>query len=172
MSDQKIKSMENASSESAPAHDDSARSGAGAIKKVATVASVMSGYKYAKKNISDIKHRASFPLLRKVLRKELDHRKSKPVIVDAMELSDTEIDRSYFWHTIIVAITIPALIWSLFILTKALGIGIKFDVWAPGLNPGLYTSIPMVIFTASKLAVSWHSRKAFKRINMMKGRES
>lgn len=152
--------------------DNSNRSGAGAIKKTASFLYAASGIKSAKKNIEIIKHRGSFPLLRRVISNELKTTKSSPKFVDLSDLSEADRDRSLFWHTIIVAITLPALIWSIVIMTKGLAIGIKFDVWTPTLNQGLYTSIPMIIFTASKLYVSWNSRKWFKETSHLSRQES
>lgn len=173
MSDQKSNKPQNTQlSELEESHLHGGRSGAGAIKKTGSFLAGASGYRSLKKNMSIVKHRASFPLLRRVLSNELKISKSKPEIVDALTISEVDLDRSYFWHTIIIAITAPALIWSILILTKALAVGIKFDVWTPMLNQGLYTSVPMILFTASKLYVSWHSRKAFKKISLLKGREA
>lgn len=156
----------------APESEGENRSGSGAIRKVGGAIYTASGIKYAKKNIDILKNRASFPLLRKVVKDELKTSKGTPKLIDKKDISDEDIDRSYFWHTIIIAITGPALIWSIFILTKSLAIGIKFGVWSISLNQGLYTSIPMIIFTASKLYISWHSRKAFKDIKIQLKRES
>jgi hypothetical protein len=143
-----------------------------AVRKLGGFLSRVSGYSNAKKNIAIVKHRASFPLLRRVLKNELSTTKSKPTVIQHTEVSEADRDRSLFWHTIIIAVTAPALLWSIFILTKALAIGLKFNVWNPALNQGLYTSIPMIVFTASKLYVSWHSRKAFKVMTIQDKREA
>ncbi len=169
MSDQKEQSNKKQSEDG---QNQSSRSGAGAIKKAGSLLVSASGFNSFKKNIAIIKNRASFPLLRRVLKNELKATKGTPKTVSASDISEEDIDRSLFWHTIIVAITGPALIWSIFILTKALAIGLKFDVWTPTLNQGLYTSLPMIVFTASKLYVSWKSRIAFKIMNRQLNREA
>lgn len=148
------------------------RSGAGAVKKTAAFLSRATGISSARKNIEIIKHRASFPLLRRVLSNELSTAKSKPAFIPLSDLSEEDRDRSYFWHTIIVAVTIPALIWTLLIMTKGLALGIKYDLWNPITNQGLYTSIPMTIFIVSKLYVSWRSRIWFKEISNLPRQES
>lgn len=173
MSDQKLtKPLSDGSTEQNTNQSELSRAGAEAIRKSAGFISAATGYKSIKKNISILKFRASFPLLRRMIKNELKTSKSKPEIVDALEISDIDRDRSYFWHTIIIAVTAPALIWSIFILTKALAIGTRFDVWTPMLNQGLYTSVPMIIFTASKLYISWHSRKAFKSFELAKSQRT
>lgn len=172
MSEQKIKKPQGNEFGVGDTEQNVSRSGGSAIQKTGSFLSSAIGLKSVRKNIGIIKHRASFPLFRRVLSNELKTSKGQPKIINAQEVSDVDIDRSYFWHTIIVAITAPALLWSIFILTKALAIGIKFDVWTPTLNQGLYTSIPMIIFTGSKLYVSWHSRKAFENINRKLGRDA
>lgn len=173
MSDQKTQNNPNQQEKNENENEnENSRSGAGAIQKVGNFIVAVSGFKSIKKNAAIIKHRASFPLLRRVLSNELKTTKNAPKIVAATDISEEDIDRSLFWHTIIVAITGPALIWSVFILTKALAIGFKFGVWTPTLNQGLYTSIPMIVFTASKLYVSWHSRLAFKAMNSHLNREA
>lgn len=167
MSDLKLKNpLSDSSTEQNTNQNEQSRSGAEAIKKTIGFISVVSGYRSIKNNISILKHRASFPLLRRVLKNELKTSKNKPELIEAQEISQADRDRSLFWHTIIIAITVPALIWTILILTKALAIGIKFDVWTPSLNQGLYTSVPMIIFIVSKLYVSWHSRKAFKSFEL------
>lgn len=159
------KDIENASLKSERTPDS-------AVHKKRGVFSSLIGINSIKRNTDIIKKRASFPLLRRVLKNELKATRLAPEIVQAEKLSTEDIDRSLFWHTVIIAITIPALIWSIFILTNALAIGIKFDIWNPTMNQGLYTSIPIILFTASKLYVSWCSRKAFRAHNKLMRRDA
>lgn len=141
---------------------DTNRAGAGALRKTGGAVSRFIGYEKLTKNINILKHRASMPLLRKIFTGEFENQKAKPFVVSASELSEDVIQRSLFWHTFIIIFSAPALAWSILILTKALAIGIRFETWSPFYNQGLYTSVPIILFTSSKLYVSWHSRKAFK----------
>lgn len=167
MGDQNTKTEDKNSSNSQPAADES-RSGAGAIRKLGKAVSTLSGYKSVTSNLKIIKHRASLPLLQRILKNELKTNKGKSEAVQGSDISQSDIDRSYFWHTFIVAITLPATIWLLITLTNSIAIGVRFGIWGITLNPALYTSAPMLVFVITKLYVSWHSRKAFKLIAIEK----
>lgn len=99
-----------------------------------------------------LKHRASFPLLRQVLRSEREQSES---VVPLRKISTKVLQRSLLSHLFILAFTVPAALWAAYTMTKGLAAGIRFDTW---FNAWLLQGIPLFIFCAMKSLTSNHSR--------------
>ncbi|MCF6783408.1 hypothetical protein [Stutzerimonas stutzeri] len=100
-----------------------------------------------------LKHRASFPLLRQVIRSE---RKQSEKIIPLSQFNTEALQRSLLSHLFILAFTVPATLWAAYTLTKGLAAGIRFDTW---FNPWLIQGVPLLIFCAIKSLTSNYSRK-------------
>ncbi|MBA1280239.1 hypothetical protein [Stutzerimonas stutzeri] len=103
-----------------------------------------------------LKHRASFPLLRQVLRSEIKQAKNR---IQLNEISSDVLQRSLLAHIFILTFTVPATIWAAYSMTKGLAAGIRFDVW---FNGWLLQGVPVFIFCAMKALTSNHSRKLIR----------
>lgn len=106
-----------------------------------------------KRQASILKHRASFPLLRQVLRTELKQANRQ---IELSEITSEVLQRSLLSHIFILLFTVPATLWAAYTMTKGLSAGIRFDVW---FNGWLLQGVPVFIFCAMKALTSNHSRK-------------
>ncbi len=100
-----------------------------------------------------LKHRASFPLLRQVLRTE---RKQSEKVVQLEKINTEVLQRSLLSHLFILAFTVPGTLWAAYTMTKGLAAGIRFDTW---FNAWLVQGVPLLVLCAMKTLTSNHSRK-------------
>ena len=110
-----------------------------------------------KRQFGHLKHRASFPLLRQVVRGEI--RQARAII--ALEAIPTEVlERSLLSHFFILIFAVPAALWAAYMTTKGLAAGIRFDMW---FNGWLLQGVPVLIFCAMKVLTSNQSRQLIQR---------
>ncbi|WP_326430285.1 hypothetical protein VQ574_21420 (plasmid) [Stutzerimonas frequens] len=123
------------------------------LQKTRKVARLVLAVDAWKRQFGHMKHRASFPLLRRVVSTELSQARN------LIQLSDIEtrvLERSLLSHTLILLFVIPATLWSGYIMIKGLSAGIRFDVW---LNAWLIQGIPMFVFFSMRTLISNKTRK-------------
>lgn len=109
-----------------------------------------------KKTGSNLAHRASFPLLRRVLRNE------KHSIVTSEELMayPTEVlEKSCRNHKLVMIMMMPLLLWSLIGIIRGVAYLVRFDTFTPWIG----YSVPLAIFASGRLFLSYQSRKAQNR---------
>lgn len=110
-----------------------------------------------KRQAGFLKHRASFPLLRQVLRSEIKQAKTH---VSLAEIRTEVLQRSLLSHYFILMFAVPASLWAAYMTTKGLAAGIRFDVW---FNGWLLQGVPVFIFCVMKALTSNHSRQIINR---------
>lgn len=101
-------------------------------------------------------HRASFPLLRQVIKRERSLSEQR---IQLSEIPSDILQRSLLAHLFILVFTVPATFWAAYIMTKGLSAGIRFDVW---FNGWLLQGVPVFIFCTMKSLTSNHSRKLIR----------
>lgn len=104
-----------------------------------------------------LKHRASFPLLRQMLRRE---KQEAETYYDLASIDTTILQRSLLSHCMILLFTVPACLWASYSTTKGLAAGIRFDAW---FNGWLLQGAPVFIFCLMKALTSNHSRALIQR---------
>lgn len=115
-----------------------------------------SGYDNYKKRAAFLKERASFPILRAVIRKE---REANRQTFDLSTIPDNIVAKSILSHTLMLVIAIPALLWSLLTLTKGLALAFRYDMI---FNNYLLFSVPLVITLGCRAHISLHARGLLK----------
>lgn len=110
-----------------------------------------------KRQAGILKHRASFPLLRQVMRTELTQARKN---IELATIPTETLQRSLLSHCFILFFAVPATIWAAYMTTKGLAAGIRFDVW---FNGWLLQGIPVFVFCAMKALTSNHSRQIINR---------
>lgn len=125
--------------------------------KTRKVLSIVLATEAWKRQAGHLKHRASFPLLRQVMRTELQQARKNI----ALATIPTEIlQRSLLSHCFILVFAVPAAIWAAYMATKGLAAGLRFDVW---FNGWLLQGIPVFVFCTMKALTSNHSRQLINR---------
>jgi hypothetical protein len=106
------------------------------------------------RQISILKHRLTFPLLRRVLSKEVERRST---IILWEEISDATLETSIKSHRFVACVMGPICFYSVILITQGLAGVIKNGAY---FNQGLMTGIPLVVLTAIRLrsAISYHQR--------------
>lgn len=110
-----------------------------------------------KRQAGHLKHRASFPLLRQVLRTELKQARTNIALAS---ITDDVLQSSLLSHLFILVFTVPATLWAAYMTTKGFAAGIRFDFW---FNGWLLQGVPVFIFCAMKALTSNHSRIIIQR---------
>lgn len=120
-------------------------------------ASTLIALKTWKTQASILKDRASFPLLRQVLKREKSEAER---IVDWSEISDQTLSKALLSHLVLLIVLVPVAIWAAFITTKGIALGVRFDTW---FNAWLLQGPPLLVFALAKSLVSNHSRILIQR---------
>ena len=108
-----------------------------------------------KKQAGILKKRASFPLLRQVVKNSTTANK---ILIPTEIIDDVYIAKSIVGHRIIMWTTTAVFCYFLTVFAKGLAVAIKFDdPW----NTWLLSSIPMVLFTSFRAALSYKVLGAF-----------
>lgn len=108
-----------------------------------------------KKQASILKKRASFPLLRQILK---NHHATGRVVLPVEDIADVYLAKTVIGHRIILAVSVVGVAWALHLLVKGMAVAIRFDTpW----NTWLICSLPMLLFTGVNAAMSWRVQKQF-----------
>lgn len=107
------------------------------------------------KQASILKKRGSFPLLREVLK---NHVTSNRVVIPTNIISDHLIAKSIIGHRIILTATSLTFVYALTLFSRGLAVGVKMDAW---LNGALVLSLPLIVYSGTKILMSWKVLKAF-----------
>ncbi|ENA26982.1 hypothetical protein HMPREF1487_09461 [Pseudomonas sp. HPB0071] len=100
-------------------------------------------------------HRASFPLLRRVLAVE---RKNSRAIFQLDSIPINLLEKSKVGHLIIMAFMGPAFIWALITLTKGIAALVRYHV---PFNTWLFYGVPLAIYTGFRLRSSFLAYNLF-----------
>lgn len=104
-----------------------------------------------KRSARNVRHRASFPMLRALI-----HRERESVASPLEGYPSHQLEKSRLIHTILLVALSPMLLWSLVTLIKGVVVLIRFQ----SITTWLLYSVPLSIYLAVKLFVSYRSREA------------
>lgn len=116
--------------------------------KVVAVAKFVIATEAWKKHARMLKYRASFPLLREVVK---NGTRANKVLIPTEIIDDLYIAKSIIGHRMILWTSVASLCYFLTIFSKGLAVAIKFQ--AP-LNLWLLSSVPLIIFVSFRIALS------------------
>lgn len=105
------------------------------------------------RQIGHLKHRASFPLMRRVIRMERQQASNLILLAD---IPTSVLERSLLSHCLILLFVIPALLWASYTTIKGFSAAIRFDLW---FNAWLLQGVPLLVFCGMKVLTSNKSRK-------------
>lgn len=108
-----------------------------------------------KKQFGHLKHRASFPLLRRVISIE---RQQATNFIQLAEIPTHVLERSQIGHIFILVVLTPTTLWAAYTLVKGVSAAVRFDVV---FNEWLFQGIPLFIFAGMKCLTSNKTRKLF-----------
>jgi hypothetical protein len=108
-----------------------------------------------KKQGSILRKRASFPLLRHVIK---NFRASGRVLLPVEEIADEYLAKTILGHRIILTVSVLGIAWAFHLFVKGLAVAVRFDT---PMNIWLICSLPMLLFTCANAAMSWKVHKQF-----------
>lgn len=123
------------------------------LKKTRKVARWVLAIDAWQRQIGHLKHRASFPLLRRVIRAE---KQQSSNLIQLAEIPTSVLERSLLSHCLILLFVVPAFLWAAYTTIKGFSAGIRFDLW---FNAWLLQGIPLLVFCGMKVLTSNKSRK-------------
>ncbi|NWD57209.1 hypothetical protein HX878_20995 [Pseudomonas veronii] len=123
--------------------------------KVVAVAKFVIATEAWKKHARMLKYRASFPLLREVVK---NGTRANKVLIPTEVIDDVYIAKSIIGHRMIMWSSVASLCYFLTIFSKGLAVAIKFH--SP-LNMWLLSSVPLIIFVSFRIALSYKVLGAF-----------
>ncbi|MDU4254473.1 hypothetical protein [Pseudomonas sp.] len=106
-----------------------------------------------KKQFGLMKHRARFPLLRRVIAIEREKRTN---LIQLADVPTDVLEKSLISHCFILLFTVPAAGWAVYLLIKTLAAWIRFDVFLFQLA---IQGIPLLAFALMKSLTSNKTRK-------------
>jgi hypothetical protein len=108
-----------------------------------------------KRHAGNVKNRASFPLLRQVVK---NSSMANKIVIPTEIIDDVYVAKSIVGHRIIMWSSMAVCCYFLTIFAKGLAVAIKFgDPW----NTWLLSSIPMILFTSFRALFSYKLLGAF-----------
>lgn len=113
----------------------------------------LSAVDHWKRRGGDLKHRASFPLLRKVLRDEWQASRQFPALA---QFTSDELERSIFLHRLLIVLMVPVALWALICTVKGVTVLVRFDYW----HVWLLFGVPLLVYSCARIFLSWKSFKA------------
>lgn len=108
-----------------------------------------------KKQGGILRKRASFPLLRHVIK---NFRASGRVLLPVEEIADEYLAKTILGHRVILAVSSLGIAWAFHLFVKGMAVAVRFDT---PMNIWLICSIPMLLFTCTNAAMSWKVQKQF-----------
>lgn len=113
----------------------------------------LSAVDHWKRRGGDLKHRASFPLLRKVLRAEWQASRQFPALD---QYTREEVKRSVFFHRFLIVLMLPVTLWALICTVKGLTVLVRFDYW----HVWLLFGVPLLVYSCARIFLSCKSIRA------------
>lgn len=110
----------------------------------------LSAIDHWKRRGADLKHRASFPLLRKVLRDEWRASREFPALA---QYTLEELERSVFFHRFLILLMVPVALWALICTVKGLTVLVRFDYW----HVWLLFGVPLLVYSCARIFLSYQS---------------
>jgi hypothetical protein len=127
------------------------------LKKTRKVARWVLAVDAWQRQIDTLKRRASFTLLRRVIRAEKNQSNK---IIQLADIPTSDLERSLLSHCLILLFVVPASIWAAYTTIKGFSAGIRFDLW---FNAWLLQGTPMLVFSVVKMLTSNKSRTLIQR---------
>jgi|TARA_Y100001973_G_scaffold62884_1_gene92184 hypothetical protein len=127
-----------------------------AIRKVASAINTITGLRYMGRNIVHVKKRASFPLLRQILKDEAAVQRSN---VETTQIRSELLNKTLYSQYFLVIFFGAILLWSCLLLTKGALLAVKYGVFY---ESPLIASIPLIAISSVRVIVGC---KVIKRVN-------
>ncbi|CAM5368872.1 hypothetical protein SSTU70S_05726 [Stutzerimonas stutzeri] len=108
-----------------------------------------------KRQFSILRHRLSFPLLRRVIQTERQRLREQ---VTLKNISIQDLERSKLGHGFLIVVMGACLLWAALNVIKGTAALVRFDVY---MNTWLITGVPLAIFAGVRLRMSLLSYKLF-----------
>lgn len=119
-----------------------------AFKKAAGALSVVTGFRYAKRNLQITKNRASMPLARQIVKDELAWQKT---MVDPEQIRTELLKKTVFWQQWLFLFSLLTSIWGMLMLAKGWYWLDQTGLFTSTLLPGL----AIIILSASRALTSY-----------------
>lgn len=110
-----------------------------------------------KTQVTILGNRLTFPLLRRVLKADIERRRKYVAFTD---ISDHTLRVSVLSHAFLCLTMTMIFLWSLLTITKGMAALIRFDVY---MNVWLFTGIPLAVLTGVRARASYVSYRVMKQ---------
>jgi|TARA_Y100001934_G_scaffold283650_2_gene405214 hypothetical protein len=120
----------------------------GIARKVGSAIYTITGFRYAGRNFTILRKRASFPLLRRVIKDDIAVNKA---IIETSHIRTELLEKTVIGQTFLLIFFGILFVWSILLLTKGLILLLKYGVF---FDSPLIAAIPLVTLSLIRVAIS------------------